>query len=164
MYPTAVGGLLSTTMVWSEMLLFLALFGFAESHLCLLNPGQRGTSDITIAGSLDCGLTTPPCGNRAPQQPTIQFDRNSLQYFVVQKNLDHYCSDNPGNFTFNIVIDNNPPAMAGYIRDVATGPLTLDYVRVKIPATGSSKAYVQAIYYPNGGVPAFYQCADIIIN
>eukprot|EP01084_Bolivina_argentea_P147076 257373_1 len=99
--------------------LFLStLFVLSQSHLCSLNPYQRGgmvsDSELSVRGAIECynpdvganGQSTGswPCYKMTTDDERISnfIGRNARQIMFAQKNLDHYNPNNPGNFTWNL--------------------------------------------------------------
>jgi len=84
------------TTILMILIVLIALAHQCFSHLCLLNPKQRGQmGDLEEAGSSECARFTFPCGENTPETPTMAVKRGSLFAVVFQKNLGmmlHFCS------------------------------------------------------------------------
>jgi len=91
---------------------------------------------------------------------------NSEWIYVITKNLNHYNSTRPGNFTVNLLDKSQK-----YIMTIGSAPDTnapsgsLYQLYQKIPGTlaNGENYVVQAIYFTHSdGDLTFYQCADVI--
>ena len=83
------------------ILFFSAVFlGSCQAHMCLLSPAQRGSMTMfNKAASGDCHLMTSPCGGRAMDDVRLYLRAGQNFTVVFQKNLDHWNSATPGDFT-----------------------------------------------------------------
>ncbi|XP_035658637.1 uncharacterized protein LOC118403890 [Branchiostoma floridae] len=150
---------------------FLLFLAGSWAHLCLISPPQRGSMfDINKPASPDCGLTTGPCGQRpALNKTTVVFLSGSRYTVTIQKNLDHYDSSSPGEFTISF----RPSRKGGFtllekIPDNGEPSLTLYSVNITIPkpTAHSDIGTLQAAYVTRNpqAPPVFYQCTDFFIE
>jgi len=143
------------------------LVSFCYAHMCMLNPYQRdGPVDaINTVGASACGLTTPPCGGTSPDEVIKEIVSDNNQWaFVMQKNLNHFNSANPGNFTVNVL--NAQMTFVDHIGSVPDTNLTsLSFYQLytKIPTNllAGDHYIIQAIYFTNHG-NNYYQCSDVL--
>jgi len=148
------------------VLCFLAILSIALGHMCLYNPTQRGSLYAPTAGSNDCALVDGPCGKRDAAPPKVLAQAGSNFTFVFQKNLDHFYSSNPGNFTISWA-----PTLDGAFKTIGTisddkqPSLTFYTFTFTLPTTVSRHGVMQVVYYTNNpnAPSAFYQCADFAI-
>jgi len=134
------------------LLVVLALSSFVDSHMCMLQPMQRGAlGDPNETANPNCFLTTGPCGARKPQPPSIAFVPGSNVTIVFQKNVNHYSASTPNqNFTVSIQtseVDHFQPLAV--IPDSDTPDLTLYTVEVTIPRQTGAYGLIQVVYYAN---------------
>jgi len=147
---------------------FLITVGF--SHMCLLNPYQRGgEEEVDTWGSSDCGLITYPCGGIPPDERTKHiFDEGETWIFAMQKNENHFSKSDPGSFCINL-LDNsdNIVKTLGCAPDTAADYPNIYQLQATIPdGLNQGDHYViQAIYTTNNSSApaAFYQCSDVIV-
>ena len=86
------------------ILFFSAVFLGCQAHMCLLSPAQRGSMTMfNKAASGDCHLMTSPCGGRAMDDVRLYLRAGQNFTVVFQKNLDHWNSATPGDFTGMII-------------------------------------------------------------
>ncbi|XP_033729611.1 uncharacterized protein LOC117318771 [Pecten maximus] len=157
-------------------LLFLGvtvcLVGMCSSHLCLLNPRQRGSlSGYNKAATEDCYLTQGECGGRMSDPNNMAVFQRGMNYTVIlQKNLDHFNTTNPGSFDITL---HHKTGISYYTRTLATIPdtaapsLSLYMTDVYIPhdlQLSESPSYVIEVVYNTNTIPVtFRQCADILV-
>eukprot|EP01084_Bolivina_argentea_P221923 375744_1 len=152
-------------------LLLAALFAVSESHMCLFSPYQRGGplshTDQNTKGADPCALTTPPCGGvNGSNSEVTSFLNGERISIVMQKNLDHFVSTSPGNFTVHLHHPNATVQRLGVIMDDADPTFSIYQVDGKIPTVDEGRYMIQAIYHTNNpnAPAAFYQCADVFIH
>lgn len=120
------------------ILIVVTLFGVCNSYMCLLNPYQRGgaipQASLNKAGSEECGRTSKYCGgvNSNNSEMSAFFSGDTI-VIALQKNLDHYNSANPGNFTIHL-FQNSNPKLFGSVQDSSYGSLSIYEVSGTIPA------------------------------
>jgi predicted carbohydrate-binding protein with CBM5 and CBM33 domain len=84
----------------------------------------------------------------------------------MMKNLDHYNTGAPGNFSVYLLNAAGTSQFLAITPDTAAPSLTLYQTPVTIPANAPTGNYtIQTIYNTdNSGAPAaFYQCSDVQI-
>jgi len=146
----------------------ILFFASVSSHMCLFNPHQRGTMDGTNKkGASDCALVSPgPCGGRAVESPVLIAKAGTNFTVVFQKNLDHWYSDEPGNFTVSLAtsVGGDFDELAT-VADSAAPSLSFFLAEVALPLTAVKHGVLQVVYYPNNPAApdTFYQCADFSI-
>merc|ERR1719189_916208 len=151
-------------------LILSALFVVSQCHMCLLSPYQRGavaSKDLNSKGSDACGLTTGPCGNvNASDAEMTAFASGETIAVVMQKNLDHYASATPGNFTVMLRHPNTTRFVLGSVADTSDPTFSIYQVVGTIPKTDEGPYVLEAVYNTNNAdaPPAFYQCADIRVH
>ncbi|KAJ8302613.1 hypothetical protein KUTeg_019009 [Tegillarca granosa] len=138
-----------------------------QSHLCLLNPVQRGpVDDISTPGSQNCYFVAGPCGGQKahPGARTILPAKSSLNV-IFQKNLDHYNSTNPGYFQINIGQDERHMREVMRMNDTSDGSGHIYTTQVTLPPNlNQGDGYILQMTYVSNTVPiTFYQCADILV-
>jgi len=137
----------------------------ALAHLCLFSPHQRGTMNgWQQEAADDCALTTGPCGGRPVGIPSVIAEGGSNFTFVFQKNLDHFYSANPGNFTLYWAEHTDFSYIKiGSTPDTDAPSLTFYVIEAELPMKPDRHGVVQVVYYTNNpeAPPAFYQCADM---
>mmetsp|Transcript_35456 Transcript_35456/g.56837 ORF Transcript_35456/g.56837 Transcript_35456/m.56837 type:complete len:160 (-) Transcript_35456:159-638(-) len=153
-----------------NLLVFASLVAACLGHMCLLSPYQRpgfvNTSSLGQQGAAACGMTSEPCGtaNKAFINAAIMSETMT---FVMQKNLDHYNSAKPGNFSINLwTAGGEFVRTLGSVADDARASGSLYQVQAPIPHEGGASTFlIQAVYYTNNAnaPAAFYQCADLEI-
>lgn len=79
----------------------------SESHICLLNPYQRGAevsdSSFNTEGSEACYLIKGPCGGVNASDSTVrEYIAGETMTVTFQKNLNHFYESSPGNFTVRL--------------------------------------------------------------
>jgi len=153
---------------------FAGLFIAVYSHLCLLNPYQRGDDDVDVDmwPNPECGYLNGPCGdNKTPDERTKHILVRDENYTVVMlKNVNHYNMAMPGNFTVNILdqFSNMVIPKAGSVKDTnaTDGSIYQAVIMVSNTLVNGDPYVVQTIYYSNtveNGTPLiFYQCSDVI--
>ena len=114
--------------------------------MCMLNPYQRGgVVDVDSFANGDCAYETGPCGGKGEDERVRYFiEEDTTWYFVMVKNLNHYSAGNPGNFTINLLDnDENFVATIGSTPDTSDPEGTIYQVNDKTP-TGltSGDSYV----------------------
>ena len=126
------------------------LIAACNAHMCLLSPYQRGGpvshSDINTQGASVCGLTTGPCGGvNASDSEMTAFATGETIAVVMQKNLDHYASASPGNFTVTLRSRNETtkPFELGSIADDKDGSGSIYQVSGQIPETDEGPYILQ---------------------
>mmetsp|Transcript_34827 Transcript_34827/g.30662 ORF Transcript_34827/g.30662 Transcript_34827/m.30662 type:complete len:160 (-) Transcript_34827:127-606(-) len=153
-----------------NLLLISALFVSSLGHMCLLNPYQRpgfvNDTSLSTKGAGECALTSEPCGGVSAG--FINAGIMSETYTVVmEKNLDHFNSAAPGNFTVNLWSSGGEFVRTlGSVMDDNRTSGSLYQVRFPVPHEGGeSRFIIQTVYYTNNknAPPAFYQCADMEI-
>jgi hypothetical protein len=83
------------------MIIAWAFLAAASAHMCMFAPTQRGGLDGSVndPAALKCAGHVGPCGNQPNSLLPTQIMRANVPFIVViQKNLDHYNSTNPGYF------------------------------------------------------------------
>eukprot|EP00483_Globobulimina_turgida_P001415 UN01417 len=154
-----------------HLLALVALFVVSECHMCLVSPYQRGApvthADFDKQGADVCGLTTGPCGgvNASNSEFTV-FEAGERISVVLQKNLDHFNKDAPGNFTVAILHPNTTRYNLGIIKDDDAPSGSLYPINGQIPPMDEGRYVLQAVYHTNNpnAPAAFYQCADIGVH
>ncbi|XP_060080287.1 uncharacterized protein LOC132559685 [Ylistrum balloti] len=152
--------------------LSICLVGICSAHLCLLNPRQRGSlTGYNKAAADDCYLTTGECGGRMSDSNNMAFFKRGMNYTVVlQKNLDHHNSTDPGSFVVSL---HHNTDISFYTRTLATIPdtdapsLSLYTADIFIPSDlqlSESPVFVLEVVYNTNTIPiVFRQCADILV-
>ncbi|XP_066300344.1 uncharacterized protein [Branchiostoma lanceolatum] len=149
---------------------FLLFLAGTWAHMCLISPPQRGSmTGINKPACPDCGLVTGPCGLRPePNKTTLALLAGSQYTVTIQKNLDHYDSASPGEFTISFRAGMTGDfTLLQKIPDIGEPSLTLYSVNITIPKpVGSNKGTLQAVYVTRNpqAPPMFYQCTDFIIG
>jgi hypothetical protein len=144
------------------------LLAVSYGHMCLINPYQRGgIVDVDSWANSDCGYETAPCGGTGSDERVRYFIvEDATWYFVMVKNLQHYSKSNPGNFTINLLDnDENFVATIGSTPDTSDPEGTLYQISATTPSglTSGDSYSIQGIYYSNNASLTFYQCADIVV-
>ncbi|XP_065191965.1 uncharacterized protein LOC135823061 [Sycon ciliatum] len=146
--------------------ILLALAVGAYSHLCLINPHQRGSAaSINKPGADDCGLTTGPCGGRHGGQPMVAVPSGETVNITFQKNLNHFNAEKPGHFAFAFGTEQKLEAI-GMTPDTNTSSPWLYEFPIDVPKVEKRETGVLQVTYvtSNPNAPAvFYQCADVEI-
>jgi hypothetical protein len=138
--------------------------GVALAHVCTMSPPQRGGPvDLTQASDPRCWLIEGPCGNMKPERPQVQYQAGQNFTVVLQKNLDHYQANNPGEFLISFAMSPGAPfSPIGFIMDTTAPSLSIYSITVVAPMTVTTMGVLQVDY--NAHVPHhFYQCSDIAI-
>ncbi|XP_078333218.1 uncharacterized protein LOC111100524 [Crassostrea virginica] len=138
-----------------------------HGHLCLISPTQRGSlAGINKEGNDNCFQIKGPCGKLPPSKDGVIIRPGQTLSVTFQKNLDHFLSSSPGNFTVAIgSVATEKFQVLATIADKGEKSLTLYTAQVKIPLVKGNYA-IQVTYNTNNpGAPAsFYQCADVMIG
>ncbi|XP_069112494.1 uncharacterized protein [Argopecten irradians] len=140
------------------------------AHLCMISPPQRGAmGNLNKAGSGDCLLTAPRCGNRPRGMPVMGLQRGQNFTVSIQKNLDHYVKDTPGSFTISIGSERGGTKLdvLATIPDGGEPSLTIYSVNVTIPRDLEMREYIiHSAYITNNpqAPPEFFQCSDVMIH
>eukprot|EP00483_Globobulimina_turgida_P009421 UN09440 len=153
-----------------RLIVFIALCASTLAHMCLLAPYQRpgfvNSSSLSKAGADECGITAAPCGS-VPATNVNAVIMSEMVTVVMEKNLDHFISSSPGNFTVSLwTVGGEFVRVLGVVTDDARPSGSLYQVRVSVPHEGGqTKVIIQAVYYTNNpnAPAAFYQCADLEI-
>lgn len=137
-----------------------------HAHLCLISPTQRGSlAGINKQGNDNCFQIKGPCGKLPASKDNVIIRPGQMLSVTFQKNLDHFLSTSPGNFTvaFGSVADGNFQLLTT-IPDKGEKSLTLYTAQVKIPMVKGNYA-IQVTYNTNNPAapPQFYQCADVTV-
>ncbi|XP_003386827.1 PREDICTED: uncharacterized protein LOC100638854 [Amphimedon queenslandica] len=155
-----------------SFIVLVCLFAYANAHACMLFPAQRGPipNDILVKSGADTCLVIkdPPCGGAEAEDPKVSFTAGNNATVDIQKNLDHFYSQNPGSWEVFLWDGGSSGKSVAKFAD-SSDFKTLDNkaVTVMIPSdAGKGKAILQLIYTTNNpNAPAmFYQCADVMIN
>jgi hypothetical protein len=144
------------------------LMAVSYAHMCMVNPYQRGgVVDVDTWDNADCGYTEAPCGGQGSDERVRYFIvEDALWYFVMVKNVQHYNAGSPGNFTINLLDnDENFVATIGSTKDTSDPEGTLYQISATTPTglTSGDSYAIQGIYYSNNASLTFYQCADIVV-
>ncbi|OWF54568.1 uncharacterized protein LOC110443464 [Mizuhopecten yessoensis] len=152
--------------------LSVCLMTICSAHMCLLNPRQRGSlSGYNKPAAADCYLTTDECGGRMRNPNNMAVFQRGMNYTVVlQKNLDHHNSTNPGSFDISL---HHKTDISFYTRFLTSIPdteepsLTLYMTDIHIPhdlQLSESPNYILEVAYTTNTIPiVFRQCADIVV-
>ncbi|PIK41605.1 hypothetical protein BSL78_21540 [Apostichopus japonicus] len=147
-----------------KFLVFFALIACACAHLCLISPPQRGSMmGLNKAGSDDCFLVKPACGERPANSHRLQLEAGANFTVTFQKNLDHWLKKTPGHFLVSLV-DEKVETRLAMIPDKGEPNLTLYSKNVTMPSAPLHKPLtLQVIYVTmnHDAPPMFYQCSDI---
>jgi hypothetical protein len=116
-------------------------------------------------GNPACYETQGPCGKFNKPGPPVAVYPGSVNV-VINKNLNHFWPQNPGNFSVFLWKGNTAVRIATFPdTNESTDPQTY-MLNVKVPEHPRQVSYVlQAVYFtnnPNEG--NFYQCSDIAIG
>ncbi|KAF6017737.1 hypothetical protein EB796_023938 [Bugula neritina] len=152
--------------------LLLACVAAVSSHICLLNPHQRGSMEgINKFGAKDCMLRTGPCGGRpADDPPSLKLISGTNYTVTFQQNVNHLDPNSPGYFAVSIGDDMDSLVEAARIPDRGAPNFTIFQVPILVPLEGASLTHVIQVKYvtnnPSIPVPlgTYYQCGDILIN
>ncbi|KAF6017738.1 hypothetical protein EB796_023939 [Bugula neritina] len=146
-------------------IILLSCAVIVSSHLCLINPHQRGPlGGLNVPGAedLDCNLTAPPCGGRPREQSILSLKADSNLTVVFQKNIGYFDPALPGNFTISVGADENSFTELVTFEDSETKDLYLHFIHdVVVPSTLGHHIF-QVTYVTSPGV-VYYQCADITV-
>jgi len=121
-------------------------------------------NNINSVGAQDCGLTKAYCGGRAMGPISSSYLTDSQLELTWQKNVNHYSSSTPGNFTvfFEDNESNALPLTLLVVPDDNKPSLTLYTYNITIPAVATNSATISLAYFSNTA-PTYYACADFAI-
>ncbi|XP_062566425.1 uncharacterized protein LOC134228738 [Saccostrea cucullata] len=147
------------------ILVVFLLFEECHAHLCLISPAQRGSlAGINKEGNDNCFQVKGPCGKLPESKDGVIVRPGQMLSVTFQKNLDHFLSSSPGNFTVGFGRATTFQTLTT-IPDKGEKSLTLYTALVKIPLVKGNYA-IQVIYNTNNpkAPPQFFQCADIMVG
>ena len=146
------------------MKLFFLMLAVVSAHLCVMSPSQRGgTAGSDKPGASICAQLSS-CGAAKPGAPAANWTEGQPQKLVWMKNLDHWNSAAPGNFSINIWQNGKVLGHLKPIPDDNKPSLTQYAEQVLIPTSAAKGVYtVEVVYYTNNpqAPAAFYECTDI---
>ncbi|KAK6167608.1 hypothetical protein SNE40_021593 [Patella caerulea] len=149
-----------------KVALFVGIVAVCAAHMCMLSPAQRGSLvGFNKVGAADCYLKTGPCGGRPKSENYVTLKAMQNLTVVLQKNLDHYSTTDPGQFTISFgATEGSGMKMLGMIPDTSEQSLSLYAMNVTIPSVSSGQYVLQSVYITNNPKTLlFYECADIMI-
>lgn len=161
--------------------LLAVVLGFActiESHICIMDPAQRGGYDVSDPGDPSCFAPNAPCGagnpwwSRPVGSPTATLLGGSTYRVHFQQNLNHYNVGHPGYLKLAWSCGVNQTSDMQFT-DLTGVP---DYwahwqstqtnfsLAVSVPNVNCPLATLQGMYHPNKPEePIFHQCSTIAI-
>jgi hypothetical protein len=150
-----------------RVILTVGLFSVVISHLCLIDPHQRGSMvGINMAAANDCLRLKSPCGGMEEEMPMVSYKAGGTYNFTFQKNLNHYDEKTPGSLSLALWDSTySKMTMLSTVMDTNTTSPWLYVVKVQLPDDKMDHAVLQAVYNTSNpsAPPAFYQCADIML-
>lgn len=144
----------------------------AHGHMCLMSPHQRGTMDLSQAGSNDCFLLSGPCGGRNYTTGSSIYNMKSGSSVLIrwQQNFNHYQNGNVGYFDISYAEGPSPSSerdfhLLGFASDYnahSEAAVTNMSLAITVPAELCKHCILRMRYVSNkpGEVP-FYQCSDV---
>lgn len=117
---------------------------------------------LNKAGSPDCLLINPMCGNRSAGH-SILIEAGTNFTVTFQKNLDHWLKKTPGHFIISL-IEGKAETKLAEIPDMGEPSLTLYSKNVTMPHMPLNKSLILQVVYVtmnHDAPPVFYQCSDI---
>jgi hypothetical protein len=139
---------------------------FVSHHF---HPLCAGADGAQYAGNNTCANVGPIVG--CPTTPaagptTAVYVPGEKIDVILMKNLDHWNSAAPGNFSVYLWDSNGASTFIAATPDTNAPSQSLYELLGFVPATATAGPYVlQTIYYPNnnGAPPSFYQCSDVTV-
>jgi len=162
-------------------LLFSSLFISVLSHLCIIDPPQRGALKYDIPGEDECFRPYTQCGKMPPQSPSVKKKAGKMDNVTFQQNYNHWMFSNPGSLDVAISykVDTSPLSDSDFtiLASISDFPAyeMVNYqnftLQVKWPMKVCDHCVLRFRYItnnpdeamPNNPNGIFYQCVDIQI-
>eukprot|EP01060_Flectonema_neradi_P035083 TRINITY_DN633_c1_g2_i1.p1 TRINITY_DN633_c1_g2~~TRINITY_DN633_c1_g2_i1.p1 ORF type:complete len:349 (+),score=55.31 TRINITY_DN633_c1_g2_i1:76-1122(+) len=153
----------------------LSLFAAAQSHICIIEPHQRGAMNISSPADDTCFRRYPSCGGIAAGPVTATYRVNEPTRILFQQNLNHWNQDKPGHF--DLAVSYNNEATWETLKTFGDFPgndmvqqtnFTFDVKFTQVAKHAILRlryiSYNKFEVYPKNNTDAvFYQCSDIEI-
>lgn len=147
----------------------------AYAHVCMWEPMQRGTVDISGPAENPCYQKVGPCGVNTPGTSFTSLPAGGSYTVRFQQNANHYYTGKPGALIVDWAQGSSPSesdfTTLAWIRDYnAMGELTqTNFTRtIDVPDMECDACVLRVRYMsnnpdedPEGHGPTFYQCADV---
>ena len=159
----------------------VVLIAPAASHICILDPPQRGALSVITPGDPSCYRRSGPCGGVAQSAPGRAFQAGATTPVRVHQNLNHWvpptAQRTSGYFTLSLV---STDAAAPLLLDTWSDFPAWDEVaqtnwtrEVSVPADAPLGPALLAFEYvsynadevdpPTNIDAVFYNCADVVV-
>ncbi len=155
------------------MLLCLLVVETVHSHLCMLNPNQRGGFNITGGGNSACFRYKSPCGGQPMGAPQYTIQSGVPYPIQFQQNLNHFSIGHPGYLELSFSPKADPQLEADftvlsaisdyypYFQWTQTN-FTKELVALLPKGFESEHSVIRVRYVPHKpSEPIFHQCADV---